>query len=81
MRVGQAAAPLKPGSRTNNDQTGSPGLDARREHGAQRRGHAFPYGHQCKTQIEYTLQEIDPDAAAGTSLTKHIVRIAFQIEF
>jgi hypothetical protein len=40
---------------------------------------AFYHGHACKTQFEWTLQDLDPDA--GSSLTNHIFRIAFQLEF
>ncbi|HEX6812232.1 MAG TPA: porin [Planctomycetota bacterium] len=41
---------------------------------------AFYHGHSCKTQIEYTLQDVDPSGAAA-SATNNILRIAFQIEF
>jgi hypothetical protein len=41
---------------------------------------AFYHQHSCKTQIEYTWQDVDPDGA-GPSLTNNIFRIAFQIEF
>jgi hypothetical protein len=40
---------------------------------------AFYHGHSCKTQLEWTLQDLDPDA--GTSRTNHIFRVAFQLEF
>jgi hypothetical protein len=39
---------------------------------------AFYHGHSCKTQFEWTLQDIDP--SVGSSLTNHIFRVAFQIE-
>jgi hypothetical protein len=42
---------------------------------------AFYHGHACKTQIEYTFQDVDPDAVASSSVTNHILRIAFQLEF
>ena len=41
---------------------------------------AFYHGHPCKTQLEWTLQEVDPSGAAS-SVTNHIFRVAFQIEF
>jgi len=41
---------------------------------------AFYHGHQCKTQFEWTLQEVDPDGPARTHRTNHIFRIGFQIE-
>ena len=41
---------------------------------------AFYHGHPCKTQFEWTLQEVDPSGAASSS-TNHIFRIAFQLEF
>ncbi len=40
---------------------------------------AFYHGHACKTQMEYTWQDTDPDA--GTSSTNHILRIQFQLLF
>jgi hypothetical protein len=40
---------------------------------------AFYYGHACKTQFEWTLQDIDPDTGSGR--TNHLFRIGFQIEF
>lgn len=40
---------------------------------------AFYYGHACKTQLEYTFQDVDPDGAS--SQTNHIFRIAFQLLF
>jgi hypothetical protein len=40
---------------------------------------AFYHGHACKTQFEYTLQDVDPDAGVGS--TNHIVRIQFQLLF
>jgi len=40
---------------------------------------AFYHGHNCKTQFEYTFQDVEPDGAAS-SATNHILRIAFQIE-
>lgn len=41
---------------------------------------AFYHAHACKTQIEYTFQDVDPDGAGSNSRTNHILRIAFQIE-
>jgi hypothetical protein len=41
---------------------------------------AFYHGHSCKTQVEYTFQDVDP-AGAGSSRTNHILRVGFQIEF
>lgn len=40
---------------------------------------AFYHGHACKTQIEYTWQEINADVAADT--TNHILRVQFQLLF
>ncbi len=40
---------------------------------------AFYHGHACKTQIEYTNQEVDPDG--GSKTTNHIFRLGFQILF
>lgn len=40
---------------------------------------AFYHGHSCKTQLEYTLQNVEPDT--GNKTTNNIVRIAFQLEF
>ncbi len=40
---------------------------------------AFYHGHQCKTQIEYTLQDVEPTGTGGT--TNHILRVGFQLEF
>lgn len=40
---------------------------------------AFYHGHNCKTQVEYTLQDEEP--TGGTSETNHIIRVGFQIEF
>ncbi len=40
---------------------------------------AFYHGHQCKTQVEYTFQDIDPDGG-GSGQTNHILRVGFQIE-
>ena len=41
---------------------------------------AFYHNHSCKTQIEYTFQDVDPDGAATSSSTNHILRIGFQLE-
>jgi hypothetical protein len=40
---------------------------------------AFYHGHPCKTQIEYTLQDVDADAA-NFDRTNHLIRVAFQLE-
>ena len=39
---------------------------------------AFYHGHACKTQIEYTLQDVDADAA-NFDRKNHLVRVAFQL--
>jgi hypothetical protein len=41
---------------------------------------AFYHGHSCKTQFEWTLQDVDPSGPAS-SLTNHIFRVAFQLEW
>lgn len=41
---------------------------------------AFYHSHACKTQIEYTWQDVDPSGGAS-SATNHILRVGFQIEF
>lgn len=41
---------------------------------------AFYHGHACKTQIEYTWQDVDP-SGGGASLNNHILRVGFQVEF
>lgn len=40
---------------------------------------AFYHGHNCKTQLEYTWQDVNPDGA--TDSTNHIIRVAFQLAF
>ncbi|MBL8754903.1 MAG: hypothetical protein JNK15_16480 [Planctomycetes bacterium] len=40
---------------------------------------AFYRGHACKTQIEYTMQDVEP--TGGTDTTNHLLRIGFQLEF
>lgn len=40
---------------------------------------AFYHGHACKTQLEYTWQDVAPDAGGDT--TNHIFRVAFQLLF
>ncbi|MCA8973177.1 MAG: hypothetical protein KDC98_00575 [Planctomycetes bacterium] len=40
---------------------------------------AFYHGHACKTQLEYTIQDVNPTAGGDT--TNHIVRVAFQLLF
>lgn len=40
---------------------------------------AFYHGHACKTQFEYTLQDVEPTGSSG--VTNHILRIGFQLEF
>ena len=41
---------------------------------------AFYNGHACKTQVQYTWQDVDPDAA-GNGQTNHIVSVLFQLTF
>lgn len=40
---------------------------------------AFYHGHAAKTQIEWTMQDVNPDA--GASDTNHIIRVQFQLLF
>jgi hypothetical protein len=40
---------------------------------------AFYHGHACKTQLQYTWQDIDP--AAGSSTNNHILSLLFQLTF
>ena len=40
---------------------------------------AFHHGHACKTQFEYTMQEVNPDTGADS--TNHIARIQFHLLF
>ena len=40
---------------------------------------AFYHGHACKTQLEWTLQDVNPDGGGGQ--TNNILRVAFQLEF
>lgn len=40
---------------------------------------AFYHGHACKTQFEYTWQDVGPDA--GSDMTNHLFRIQFQLLF
>ncbi len=40
---------------------------------------AFYHSHACKTQFEYTNQEVNPDG--GSKSTNHIFRLAFQLLF
>ncbi len=40
---------------------------------------AFYHGHACKTQIEWTMQDLEPTGGADT--TNHLLRIGFQLEF
>jgi phosphate-selective porin len=42
---------------------------------------AFYHGHNCKTQIEYTWQDVNPDAGGVSNSTNHIFRVQFQIVF
>lgn len=42
---------------------------------------AFYHGHACKTQFEYTWQDVDADSAAFVDQTNHIFRIQFQVLF
>jgi hypothetical protein len=41
---------------------------------------AFYHGHSCKTQIEYTLQDVDAQAA-NFDRKNNIIRVAFQLDF
>lgn len=41
---------------------------------------AFYHGHACKTQIEYTMQDVEAEVA-NFDRTNHLVRVAFQLEF
>ncbi|HZN39872.1 MAG TPA: porin [Planctomycetota bacterium] len=41
---------------------------------------AFYHGHACKTQIEYTMQDVDAEAA-NFDRKNHLVRVAFQLDF
>jgi hypothetical protein len=41
---------------------------------------AFYHGHACKTQVEYTLQDVQPDGAIPDA-TNHIIRVQFQLLF
>lgn len=40
---------------------------------------AFYHGHACKTQINYTFQDVNPDS--GTSSTNHIIAIQITLLF
>jgi hypothetical protein len=40
---------------------------------------AFYHGHSCKTQLEWTIQDVEP--TGGSSSTNNVFRIAFQVEF
>lgn len=40
---------------------------------------AFYHSHNCKTQIEYTHQNIEP--TTGSDTTNHLIRVGFQLEF
>lgn len=42
-------------------------------------GNLFYAGHNCKTQVEYTMREISPDA--GGDATDHILGVMFQLGF
>lgn len=42
---------------------------------------AFYHGHSCKTQIEYTNQDVDIDGGSAFDRTNHLVRVGFQLEF
>jgi hypothetical protein len=41
---------------------------------------AFYNGHACKTQVQYTWQDVDP-SAAGSGQTNHILSVLFQLTF
>jgi phosphate-selective porin len=61
--------------------TGTPGLGAVSGDVMEVTGvlDAFYHGHSCKTQVEYTWQDVNPDA--GQSSTNHIMRIQFTLVF
>lgn len=40
---------------------------------------AFYHGHACKTQVEYTMQDLNPDL--GSDQSNHIIRVQFQVLF
>jgi len=40
---------------------------------------AFHHGHACKTQVEYTHQDVEPDS--GTNAGNDIVRVQVQLMF
>jgi hypothetical protein len=40
---------------------------------------AFYHGHACKTQFEWTIQDVNP--TGGNNITNNIFRIGFQLEF
>jgi hypothetical protein len=40
---------------------------------------AFYHSHACKTQVEYTWQNVNPDA--GADQTNNILRVQFQLLF
>jgi hypothetical protein len=42
-------------------------------------GNAFYHGHACKTQIQYTFQDVDPNV--NDSATNHIFSVLFQLTF
>lgn len=42
---------------------------------------AFYHGHACKTQFEYTLQDVDIDGGGAADSTNHLFRIQFQLLF
>ena len=41
---------------------------------------AFYNGHACKTQVQYTWQDVDP-SGAGSGQTNHILSVLFQLTF
>lgn len=41
---------------------------------------AFYHGHNCKTQIEFTRQEVDIDGGSASDRDNNLIRIGFQIE-
>ncbi len=41
---------------------------------------AFYHGHNCKTQIEYTRQEVDLNGGSAGDSSNNLVRVGFQVE-
>jgi hypothetical protein len=41
---------------------------------------AFYHGHNCKTQMEVTHQDVDIDGGSASDRTNYLFRIGFQLE-